>query len=284
VFGFHAPESTDIIPISECHILTPGLALHLPLLRSLTEAALGSGQTLVVTATLTETGLDILLTGSRPLERRRALTDAAARAPIARLCWQHGREQPEPMVQHVAPRVTFGNVAVELPPESFLQPSAEGEAALVAAVTRFAAGAKSIADLYSGCGTFTFPLARIGKVTAVEASKPAVTAMTAAANRAGLSGRVIAQTRNLDASPLPPEELKKFDCVVFDPPRAGARTQADMLARSRVKRVVAVSCNPASFARDARILVDGGFKIVDLVAVDQFVWSAHVEIVARFER
>jgi 23S rRNA (uracil1939-C5)-methyltransferase len=155
---------------------------------------------------------------------------------------------------------------------------------LVAAVTAYAKGAKSLADLYAGCGTFTFPLAKIGKVAAIESAKPAVAAIIAAANRSGLAGRVTAKSRNLDSSPLPPEDLKAFDCVVFDPPRAGARSQAEMLTRSRIKHVVAVSCNPASFARDARILVDGGFKLEKLVAVDQFVWSSHVEVVAQFRR
>jgi 23S rRNA (uracil1939-C5)-methyltransferase len=151
-------------------------------------------------------------------------------------------------------------------------------------VTRFAAKSKSIADLYAGCGTFTFPLAKVGKVAAFEASKLATAAVTAATNHSGLAGRVTATMRNLDSSPLPPEDLKRFDCVVFDPPRAGAKTQAEMLARSRVKRVVAVSCNPTTFARDARILADSGFELTDLVAVDQFVWAAHVEIVAAFKR
>jgi 23S rRNA (uracil1939-C5)-methyltransferase len=187
-------------------------------------------------------------------------------------------------MQQVAPRVHFGGIAVDLPPDAFLQPSAEGEAALVAATVAYAKGAKSIADLYSGCGTFTFPLAKVGKVAAYESAKPAVAAIVAATNRSGLSGRVTAKARNLDASPLPPEELKPFDCVVFDPPRAGARSQAEMLARSRLKHVVAVSCNPASFARDAKTLVDGGFVLKELVAVDQFVWSAHVEVVALFRR
>jgi 23S rRNA (uracil1939-C5)-methyltransferase len=282
--GFHAPESTELVAISECHVVTPSLAAQFGVLRELAATALSAGQSAVVTATETETGLDVLITGSRKLERRRALTDAGSKAPIARLCWQEGRGEPEPLVQHVAPRVTFGGVAVALPPDAFLQPSAEGEAALVAAVTRLAAGAKAMADLYAGCGTFTFPLAKIGKVAAFEAAKPAIAAMMAAANHTGLSGRVTATPRNLDSSPLPPEDLKRFDCVVFDPPRAGAKTQAEMLVRSRVKRVVAVSCNPTTFARDARILVDGGFKLTDLVAVDQFVWSAHVEIVAAFKR
>jgi len=284
LFGFHMPESTEIARDAECAVLSPGLRDALPTLRDLTTAALGVGGTATVTAALTDTGLDVLITMEKPLERRRALTDAAAKAPIARLSVQRGRGEPEHLLQQVAPRMHFGGVAVDLPQDAFLQPSAEGEAALVTATVAYAKGAKSIADLYSGCGTFTFPLAKVGKVAAYESSKPAVAAIMAAANRGGLSGRVTAKARNLDASPLPPEELKPFDCVVFDPPRAGARSQAEMLARSRIKHVVAVSCNPASFARDARTLVDGGFALQQLVAVDQFVWSSHVEVVALFKR
>lgn len=283
-FGFHMPESTEIAEDAECPVLSPGLMDALPALRELAGAALGIGGTAAVTATLTETGFDVLITLEKPLERRRALTEAAAKLPIARLCWQRGRGEPEPLLQNLAPRVHFGTVAVDLPADAFLQPSAEGEAALATAVLAYAKGAKSIADLYSGCGTFTFPLAKVGKVMAVEQSKPAVAAIVAAANRSGLSGRVTAKARNLDASPLPPEDLKAFDCAVFDPPRAGARAQVEMLARARLKHVVAVSCNPASFARDARILVDGGFRLEKLVAVDQFVWSAHVEVVALLRR
>jgi 23S rRNA (uracil1939-C5)-methyltransferase len=289
-FGFHLPESTEIAPDAACPVLSPALAAALPVLRELSLAALGVGGSAVVTASITETGLDVLITLEKPLERRRALTEAAMKASrsgaegLARLCWQRGKGEPEPLFQNLAPRLHFGGIAVDLPADSFLQPSAEGEAALVAAATAFAKGAKSIADLYSGCGTFTFPLAKIGKVQAVDSVKPAVAAIIAAANRSGLSGRVTARARNLDASPLPPEELKPFDCVVFDPPRAGAKSQAEMLVRSRIKHVVAISCNPASFARDARILIDGGFKMERLVAVDQFVWSAHVEVVALFKR
>jgi 23S rRNA (uracil1939-C5)-methyltransferase len=283
-FGFHMPESTEIATNAECRVLSPELMAALPVLRELAGAALGVGGTASVTATLTDTGLDVLITLEKSLERRRALTEAAAKAPIARLSWQRGHGEPEPLLQQVAPRVSFGGIAVDLPPDAFLQPSVEGEAALAAAVLAYAKGAKSIADLYSGCGTFTFPLSKIGKVAAFESSKPAVAAIIAAANRSGLAGRVTAKARNLDSSPLPPEDLKAFDCVVFDPPRAGARSQAEMLPRSRVKHVVAVSCNPASFARDARILVDGGFALKELVAVDQFVWSAHVEVVALFRR
>jgi 23S rRNA (uracil1939-C5)-methyltransferase len=283
-FGFHMPESSEIARDAECRVLSPQLTEALPTLRDLANAALGVGGTATVTAALTDNGLDVLITLEKSLERRRALTEAAAKAPIARLSWQRGRDEPEPLLQQVAPRVHFAGIAVDVPPDAFLQPSAEGEAALVTAITAYARGAKSIADLYSGCGTFTFPLAKVGKVAAFESAKPAVAAIIAAANRSGLAGRVTAKARNLDSSPLPPEDLKPFDCVVFDPPRAGARSQAEMLTRSRIKHVVAVSCNPASFARDARILVDGGFALQELVAVDQFVWSAHVEVVALLRR
>jgi 23S rRNA (uracil1939-C5)-methyltransferase len=283
-FGFHAPESEDIVDLADCRVLTPSLLAQVPLLRNLAEAALGVTQRAVVTASETETGLDVLISAEFKLERRRALTEAGSAAPIARLCWQQGRGEPEPLVQHRPPRVSFAGIGIDLPADAFLQPSAAGEAALVEAVTRLVGKSKAMTDLYAGCGTFTFPLAKLGKVAAVEQSKPAMAAVMAAVNRSGLSGRVTALARNLDASPLSPEELKPFDCAVFDPPRAGAKAQAEMLVRSRLKRVVAVSCNPASFARDARILVDGGFALKELVAVDQFVWSPHVEVVALFRR
>ncbi len=282
--GFHAPESHAIVDLVECHVLTPSLLAALPLLRRLADAALTDGQAADLVATESDTGLDLLFAAAKPCARLQTLTRVAAAEPaIARLNWQSGRAAPEPVVQQRTPSVTFAGVAVDLPAESFLQPSRAGEAALVAAVLDFTKG-KSLADLYAGCGTFSFPLAKIGKVAAFEVAKPAVAALAAAVNRAQLSGRVIATARDLDQSPLPPEDLKKYDCVVLDPPRAGARSQSEMLARSGIKRVVMVSCNPASFARDARILVDGGYRLRGMVVVDQFVWSAHVELVARFDR
>lgn len=282
-FGFHAPESHVIVDLAECHVLTPTLLAALPMLRRLADAAINDGQAADVTATESDTGLDLLFAAEKKTTRLQALTKAAAGADIARLSWKTGRGAPEPLLQHRVPQITFAGAVIELPPDSFLQPSREGEAALVAAVIDFAKG-KAIADLYAGCGTFTFPLAKIGKVAAFEFAKPAVAALNGAVNRAQLSGRVTATARDLDQSPLPLDDLKRFDCVVFDPPRAGAKAQAEVLAKSKVKRVVAVSCNPASFARDARILVDGGYRLRDLVVVDQFVWSTHVELVARFDR
>jgi 23S rRNA (uracil1939-C5)-methyltransferase len=182
------------------------------------------------------------------------------------------------------PQVRFADILVDLPIGAFLQPSIEGEAALVAAVVAGVGKAKRVADLFGGCGTFSFPLGKQARVLSVDSAKPAVAALVAAVNRAQLSGRIEGLARDLEQSPLPPGDLKPFDAVVFDPPRAGAEMQCRMLAKSIVKRVVAVSCNPASFARDARLLLDAGFALADLTILDQFPWSHHVELVAVFRR
>jgi 23S rRNA (uracil1939-C5)-methyltransferase len=178
----------------------------------------------------------------------------------------------------------FGGVAVDLPPGGFLQPSAAGEAALLAEVLRAIEGAKRVADLFSGCGSFSLPLASRATVHAVEGDKAAAAALAAAAKRAGIGHRLADERRDLERAPLQPDELAKFDAVVFDPPRAGAAAQSRALAASNVARVVAVSCNPASFARDAPTLVDGGYRLDWAVPVDQFPWSPHLELVAGFSR
>jgi 23S rRNA (uracil1939-C5)-methyltransferase len=167
--------------------------------------------------------------------------------------------------------------------DAFLQASVEAEAVLVAEVTDGVGAATRIADLHAGLGTFSFALAARAAVHAIDGSRSAVAALAAAASRAGIH-RLGSECRDLEARPLRPDELARFDAAVFDPPRAGAKAQAAALARSALRRVVAVSCNPASFARDARLLVDGGFTLTRVQPVDQFVWSPHVELVARFER
>ena len=230
--------------------------------------------------TLCDSGLDMAVTTklALSLQAREALADTADRADLARLTWQG-----EPVAIRRTPRITFGGVAVDLPPAAFLQPTAEGEAALVAAVTGWLAGCKTVADLYAGCGTFTFPLAREARVLAAEGDESALAALAASARRAALP-QITAVQRDLARDPLSADELKRFDGVVFDPPRAGARAQAEQLARSKVPTVVAVSCDPATFARDARILVDGGYRLEEVRPIDQFVWSPHLELAALFRR
>jgi 23S rRNA (uracil1939-C5)-methyltransferase len=175
-------------------------------------------------------------------------------------------------------------VPVTPPPGAFLQASAEAEAVMAALVADHLAGARRVADLFSGIGTFALALARQSPVHAVEASEPALAALPAAARRATGLKPITTERRDLFAMPLAPQELRAFDAIVFDPPRAGAKAQAEALAVSEVARVAAVSCNPATFARDARILIDGGYALERVVPVDQFVYSAEVEVVGLFRR
>lgn len=284
--GFHAVLSHDIVPLEDCLLLTSALRESLPSLHSLAEAALYNKQKADLLVTETLSGLDVLIQSAEnlPEMRRQSLITVARNADIARLSWQHGKHQAEPLMMQRVPQIRFGDVVVDLPIGAFLQPSLSGEAALVNAVLAGIGKAKRIADLYGGCGTFGFPLAKYARVLCVDRAKPAIAALIAAVNRVQLSGRIEGMVRDLDQSPLPPQDLKPFDAVVFDPPRAGAEMQARMIGKSVVKRVVAVSCHPASFARDARILLDAGFNISRLTILDQFLWSHHAELVAVFER
>jgi 23S rRNA (uracil1939-C5)-methyltransferase len=284
--GFHARGSDAIVDQHECPILVPALAQLVPPLRQALRDVLRENESADVLATETVTGVDLLISADEAPNamRRAALAQFAAENTIARIGWQAKRGLPEPIVLLRPPQMRFGPATVDLPMPSFLQPSAEGEAALKAAMLAMIGKPKRIAELYAGCGTFTFDLARIGAVHAVEGSKPALAALDQAAKRAQLGHRITTEARDLEHAPLTLQELKTYDAVVFDPPRAGAKAQSEMLAKARVKRIVGVSCNPATFARDARTLVDGGYDLAAITIVDQFIWSPHVELVAEFGR
>ncbi len=214
-------------------------------------------------------------------ERLAAFADAV---DLARLSWRAGEGPAEPVSQRRPCIVVFGGVPVSVPPGAFLQASAEGEAELVRRVVTAVAGAGRVADLFAGLGTFSLPMAKAAAVRAVDGDADAVAALRAAANGAGLAGRVTAEARNLFRDPLTAAELARFDAAVFDPPRAGAAAQASELARSGVLTVVGVSCNPVSFARDAASLAGGGYRLDRVTPVDQFLWSEHVELVGVFSR
>jgi 23S rRNA (uracil1939-C5)-methyltransferase len=284
--GFHAGGSSAIVDQHECPILVPALANLVPPLRGVLRNVLREQERADVLATLTLTGIDLLISADDPPNtvRRQVLARFAAESNVARIAWQAKRGTPEPIVLLRPPQVRFGEAIVDLPIPSFLQPSAEGEAALKAAVLAMIGKPKRIAELYAGAGSFTFDLARIGKVHAVEGGKPALAALDQAAKRAQLGHRITTEVRDLERAPLTLQELKTYDAVVFDPPRAGAKAQSEMLAKARVKRIVGVSCNPATFARDARGLADGGYDLAAITIVDQFIWSPHVELVAEFRR
>jgi 23S rRNA (uracil1939-C5)-methyltransferase len=206
------------------------------------------------------------------------LASVAEHHRLARLT-RHG----ELVVRRAIPSLRMGRAVVALPPGAFLQPTAAGEAALVDAVDAGAYGAKTVADLFCGVGPFALRLAERAKVIAADSDEGAVAALREAAKAPGLKP-VTAEKRDLFRRPFLAQELKSVDAVVFDPPRQGAEAQARALAASAVPKVIAVSCNPATLARDAKILIDGGYRLVSVTPIDQFRYSAHVEIVAQFMR
>jgi 23S rRNA (uracil1939-C5)-methyltransferase len=280
LFGFRRALSHDIIDIRQCPILMPGLEAALPGLRALCVTLLPQGEArLLVTAC--DNGLDVLIEPES--KHRPAITPALAvlaqDAGIVRLLWRS-----DVLFSTAPPRVTLAGIAVELPPGVFLQAVPEAETAMAALIGDAVGKAKSVADLFAGLGTFTLALARRAKATAAESDPTMLAALAAAVRHASGLKPVTTLRRDLFREPLSPGELNAFDAVVFDPPRAGAIAQAQTLARSKVKRVVAVSCNPASFARDARALIDGGYRIGRVTPIDQFVFSPHVELVAAFAR
>jgi 23S rRNA (uracil1939-C5)-methyltransferase len=286
-FGFHERGGERIVDLEHCPVLIEPLQRLVPPLRQMAETILPDRGGAEFEATMTATGIDLLIgqAGKPPgAAARSRLVALASEAGILRASWKSPKTEPEPVAVFGVAQMRFGGVAVDLPPGAFLQPSAAGEAALLAEVVRATEGAKRIADLFAGCGSFSLPLAGRATVHAVEGDKAAAAALASAAKRAGIAHRLAVERRDLERAPLQPDELAPFDAVVFDPPRAGAAAQSRALAASKVARVVAVSCNPASFARDARILVDGGYQLDWVVPVDQFPWSPHLELVAGFSR
>jgi 23S rRNA (uracil1939-C5)-methyltransferase len=277
LIGFKQERSHRIEDMRECHILRPELFALVAPLRELLAALLPDKRSATVKMTLADQGTDLLLEGvsADSLAAAEALTAFAERHRLARLSLDDGmgpqtRWEPAPVT------IRLGGVAVTLPHDAFLQPTADGEAALVHAVQGAVEEARIVADLFAGLGTFALNLP--GKIYAAEAARDAVLALKAA--RPGL----FADHRDLYRRPLATAELNRFEAVVLDPPRAGAEAQAQQLAASTVPRIAYVSCNPASFARDARLLVAGGYRIDRIVPVGQFRWSTHVELAASFRK
>lgn len=282
-FGFRAPRSHAIVDIAQCPAIRPTIAALVAPLKALAQSVAGLGQNAEILVTETDSGLDILFrpaAGDEPsLADRERLAAFADAHDIARIAWD-GARGAEPLAVRRQPRIAFGSAVVDLPLDAFLQPSLDGESAIAGAVTRASAGAARIADLYAGCGALTFPLCAIAPVHAYEGNDSMVAAMRRAA--AGLP--VTAHRRDLARDPLNEAELAAFDTIVFDPPRAGAKSQAAAIARAQAATVIAVSCNPTTLGRDLRLLVDGGYRLESVLPIDQFPWSPHVEAVAVLKR
>jgi 23S rRNA (uracil1939-C5)-methyltransferase len=279
--GFAAARAHHIVPIDHCPVLAPGLADAIRIAWSVAEALQSVRKPLDIQITATEAGLDVDLRGSGALKTaaQTVLVGVATRHRLARLT-RHG----ELVAQSATPTVRIGRAEVALRPGGFLQATAEGETVLARLALAHVGGAKSVLDLFCGIGPFALRLAEGARVTALDSDGAAIAALSQAAARTSGLKPVAAHARDLFRRPLMANELESFDAVVFDPPRQGAEAQARALAASRVPVVVAVSCNPATFARDARILVEGGYRLAGVTPVDQFRYSSHVELVARFQR
>lgn len=278
--GFSMEKSHAIVDLAECHVLAPELfALVAPLRRLI--HVLRPRRRLDVHLTLADQGVDLLINGVMPegLAAAEAITAFAEGNRLARVAFDEGYG-PEVRWEPEAVTITLGGVPVPLPPASFLQATREGEAALVAAVREVVPGEGVVADLFAGLGTFA--LALPGRVYAAEAGREAIMALKAAAARSHRT--VFTEHRDLYRRPLTPAELDRFSAVVIDPPRAGAKEQAQALAGSKTPKLAYVSCNPSSFARDVKTMVEGGWQIDWIQPVGQFRWSTHVELAASLSR
>ncbi|MEO1493988.1 MAG: class I SAM-dependent RNA methyltransferase [Pseudomonadota bacterium] len=281
VVGFHAAGSDQIVPISDCAVAVPEILSIRPKLEELVTTGASRKGEVRLTVTVSDSGLDVAVTGGKPVEGPMygQLVAVAATSDMARLCWND-----EDVVTRRPPEQTIGRARVVPPPGGFLQPTREGAEALTEAMREAIGPAKSIADLFAGSGTFSLPLAEQADVWAVEGEAGAIAALDAGWRMAEGLRRVRTEVRDLFHRPLLARECEKLEAVVFDPPRQGARAQVEQLALSEIPRIGTVSCNPATFARDARILVEGGYRLDWVLPIDQFRWSHHVELAAQFSR
>ncbi|MBO80096.1 class I SAM-dependent RNA methyltransferase [Citromicrobium bathyomarinum] len=282
VIGFREGGSHRIVDMTECHILHPRLFALVDPLRQLL-ASWGGKLAADIQLTLVDTGVAAEIKGisAENLTQTEALLDFARQHSLARLSVDEGFG-PEPVWEPEPATVTLGGTPVAFPHGAFLQPTADGEAALLSAAREWCSGHGIVADLFAGLGTFAFALAGPAKVLAAEADRAAHLACQAAARACGKP--VHALHRDLFRDPLTADEISKFGCVLLDPPRAGARNQVDAIAQSTASRVAYISCNPQSWARDARRLAEGGFRLAELRPVGQFRWSTHVELASLFLR
>lgn len=279
--GFAAASSHDIIPVDRCPILDPGLDGALDAAWAIAEPLISTGKPLDIQVSATDNGLDVDVRGSGPLPAKMIakLSLVAEQHRLARLT-RHG----ELVLMRAPPTIMIGTAQVTLPPGSFLQATVAGEEALAGLVIEGCKRAKHVADLFCGVGPFALRLAAKSRISAFDSDAVAVAALQKAASSTSGLKPVKTDTRDLFRRPLMPQELRDYDAVVFDPPRQGAQAQAQQLAASKIPVVVAVSCNVATFARDARILVDGGYRLEGVTPVDQFRHTPHVELVAKFKR
>ncbi|WP_438749801.1 class I SAM-dependent RNA methyltransferase [Pararhizobium sp. O133] len=282
LLGYNQAESHHIVSISECPIASPGIVSRLAVIRTIAKAMAVGAEPFRITVLETLSGLDLSFEGIKAMDdrqRRTAIDTVLGLKSIARLSLNG-----EILVEPVKPVIDFGSVSVSPPPGSFTQATKPAEEAMAELVISHLGKAKRVIDLFAGSGTFSLRIARKAKVHAVEGEEKPLKALDfSARNTQGLKP-VTVEKRDLFRRPMMASELKVYDAIVFDPPRAGAEVQTKEIARSGVKKIVAVSCNPVTLVRDLRILVDAGYRITSVTPIDQFLWSSHVEVVATLEK
>jgi 23S rRNA (uracil1939-C5)-methyltransferase len=280
ILGFHAAQSHTIVDMHECQVLSPALIRLVPGLRDMMASRLKEGEKAELYVVEADNGFDVSLRGLAVDAQASAwAADWARRLGLARMTAGH-----DLLAQLAQPAVTFGRVSVPLPAGAFLQPTREGETLLAEHVLAALRRSRRIADLFCGIGTFALRAAEFARVLAVDADGPALEALAAGARATQRLKPIEIRLRDLTRRPLGTSELDLLDAVILDPPRAGAARQCEELARARMATIVYISCNPASFARDTRKLVAGGWRTASVIPVDQFVWSSHIELVASFSR
>lgn len=282
--GFHERASQNVVDVGTCVVVRPAIDAAIPRLRAAMASILRDGTSADAVVNETDTGLDVLIRPHRRFELtlaiREALIALAESADMARVSWGD-RARAEPVIVRRAPLLVLGDTGVEPPPGVFLQATRRAELVMRAGVTAWGGEGAHIADLFAGIGALS--LGKPGRASLFESDKTAVVAVDAALRKAA-TNRATVQLRDLFRNPLTAKELEAFDAIVLDPPRAGAAAQCAELAGSKVKRVVYGSCDPGSFARDVRTLQDGGYRLEKLMPIDQFLWSAHVELIALLTR
>ena len=280
--GYHGRRSHDLVAADDCPVLDARIVALLPALADLASVAMSGTDTTRVVVTMTDTGADVDVEGDETgltARLRTRISDIAAMARLARVSIGG-----MPVIVRQAPVLHFAGKAVTPPPGVFLQAVPQAEEAMIDLVTAGIGKSKTVGDLFCGLGTLTLPIARKARVMAFDSDRAAIDALNEAQRKNQGLKPITAQVRDLFSDPLAPLEMKDLDAVVLDPPRAGAKAQCERLAKSKIKRVVMVSCNPATLARDLRILIDGGYRLDAITPIDQFLYSPHLEAVAVLAR
>jgi len=282
--GFNEAQSHNLVDIEHCAVLSPVLMALISKIRKHLSLWLPVNQSCALHLTLLENGIDLVLIGGPKLDLsvREKLGHLAQALGVANISWRQDHKKPlEPIAQMVPLQVTFGKTSLDFPPASFLQATPLGEKALIDFVLRHSKKGQRVLDLFCGLGTFGLSLEKPKYVYFSDIDGPAIKALH---KNFKSNKRMEVEERNLMREPFSSSECNDFDLVIFDPPRIGAKAQAKQLAQSNVKNIIAISCDPSSFARDAKILIDGGYELKTLQPVDQFLWSPHLELAAYFER